>query len=139
MYSRTTFYGFGSTTATYSPSNGRRRLPVARPSRGSWCRSPTTLFSSEGDLSSPPSTRLQTGSFNQHRATENTKKTPMVVLKRFIKRMYLVIDHNIKAVFSNQTSTRRSVPWQRLPDGRRRLNYQGFLRLHRRYQRHHTK
>ena len=27
MYPRTTFYGFGSTTATCSPSHGRRRLP----------------------------------------------------------------------------------------------------------------
>ena len=69
MYPRTTFYGFGSTTATCSPSHGRRRLPWPRPSRGSWCRSPTTLFSSGGDLSSPPSTRLQTGSFDQYRAT----------------------------------------------------------------------
>ena len=69
MYPRTTFYGFGSTTATCSPSHGRRRLPWPRPSRGSWCRSPTTLFNSGGDLSSPPSTRLQTGFFNQHRAT----------------------------------------------------------------------
>ena len=39
------------------------RLPWLRPSRGSWCCSPTTLFSSGGDLSSLPSTRLQTGSF----------------------------------------------------------------------------
>ena len=44
MYPRTTFCGFGSTTATCSPSHGRRRLPWPRPSRGSWCRSPTTLL-----------------------------------------------------------------------------------------------
>ena len=40
---------------------------------------------------------------------ENTKKTPMVVPKKFINRMYMVIDHNIKAVFSDQILTRRSV------------------------------
>ena len=74
MYPRTTFYGFGSTTATCSPSHGRRRLPWPRPSRGSWCRSPTTLFNCEGDLSSPPSTRLQTGSFNQHGATVSRRR-----------------------------------------------------------------
>ena len=74
MYPRTTFYGFGSTTATCSPSPGRRRLPWPRPSRGSWCRSPTTSFSSGGDLSSPPSTRLLTGSFDQQRATVSRRR-----------------------------------------------------------------
>ena len=44
MYPRTTFCGFGSTTATCSPSHGRRRLPWPRPSRGSWCCSPTPSF-----------------------------------------------------------------------------------------------
>ena len=34
----------GSTTATCLPSHGRRRLPWPRPSRGSWCCSPTPSF-----------------------------------------------------------------------------------------------
>ena len=57
--------------------------------------------------------RFQTISFHSNAVTvqtlENTKKTPMVVPKKFINRMYLVFDHNIKAVFSDQTLTRRSV------------------------------
>ena len=66
---RTTFFGFATITTTCLPFPWRRRQPWSHPSRGSWCRSPNTLFSSGGKQSLLPSTRLLTVSFNQHGAT----------------------------------------------------------------------
>ena len=43
--------------------------PVGHQSRNWTFRLLSTLFNRDSDLSSPPSTRLLTGSFNQHRAT----------------------------------------------------------------------
>ena len=67
--------------------------------------------------------RFQTISFDSDAVTvqtvDNTKKTPMVVPKKIINRMYLVIDDNIKAVYSNQTLARRSVLLKTLANGYR--------------------
>ena len=67
--------------------------------------------------------RFQTISFESDAVTvqtvDNTKKTPMVVPKKIINRMYLVIDDNIKAVYSNQTLARRSVLLKTLANGYR--------------------
>ena len=67
--------------------------------------------------------RFQTISFDSDAVTvqtvDNTKKTPMVVPKKIINRMYLVIDYNIKAVYSNQTLARRSVLLKTLANGYR--------------------
>ena len=67
--------------------------------------------------------RFQTISFDSYAVTvqtvDNTKKTPMVVPKKIINRMYLVIDDNIKAVYSNQTLARRSVLLKTLANGYR--------------------
>ena len=67
--------------------------------------------------------RFQTISFESDAVTvqtvDNTKKTPMVVPKKIINRMYLVIDDNIKAVYSNQTFAKRSVLLKTLANGYR--------------------
>ena len=67
--------------------------------------------------------RFQTISFDSDAVTvqtvDNTKKTPMVVPKKIINRMYLVIDDNIKAVYSNQTFAKRSVLLKTLANGYR--------------------
>ena len=67
--------------------------------------------------------RFQTISFDSDAVTvqtvDNTKKTPMVVPKKIINRMYLVIDDNIKAVYSNQALARRSVLLKTLANGYR--------------------
>ena len=67
--------------------------------------------------------RFQTISFESDAVTvqtvDNTKKTPMVVPKKIINRMYLVIDDNIKAVYTNQTFAKRSVLLKTLANGYR--------------------
>ena len=67
--------------------------------------------------------RFQTISFESDAVTvqtvDNTKKTPMVVPKKIINRMYLVIDDNIKAVYTNQTLAKRSVLLKTLANGYR--------------------
>ena len=67
--------------------------------------------------------RFQTISFDSDAVTvqtvDNTKKTPMVVPKKIINRMYLVIDDNIKAVYTNQTLAKRSVLLKTLANGYR--------------------
>ena len=67
--------------------------------------------------------RFQTISFDSDAVTvqtvDNTKKTPMVVPKKIINRMYLVIDDIIKAVYTNQTLAKRSVLLKTLANGYR--------------------
>ena len=75
--------------------------------------------------------RFQTISFDSDAVTvqtvDNTKKTPMVVPKKIINRMYLVIDDNIKAVYNNQTLARRSVLLKTLANGYRTEDDDGMI------------